>query len=362
MNYCNKPAIKDYVLRYSKLPPPQEYLVHHGILGQKWGKKNGPPYPLDAADHSAAEKKAGWRKSLDSGGKREDNKRKGRSRENQNGKTKKGLTDKQKTALKVGAALAATALIAYGGYKLKESGKLDELIGKGKKLAEDVLGKIGDKPVSSFDPAPSSSSKSPLGDIDFSTLSPKQPTASAKPVTEVIHGFKRLAEQESIADTVRKTNPHLGEPKYKSNCTICSITSFLRQAGFDVTAGKTPSEGKRGMNLATLVDECFKGAKTVDGSSVKFAKSRQDAAEMLVKRFGNNAKGVCRVSWKGHSDGHAFSWAIKDGIVSFFDAQHPEINPKQYWDNIDPEGPLFLAQLDTAEIVFDAISKYVEKS
>ena len=40
------------------------YLMHHGILGQKWGKKNGPPYPLDANDHSSSEKKAGWRDSL----------------------------------------------------------------------------------------------------------------------------------------------------------------------------------------------------------------------------------------------------------------------------------------------------------
>lgn len=44
-----------------------DYLAHHGILGQKWGKKNGPPYPLDASDHSASEKKAGWKKSLATG-------------------------------------------------------------------------------------------------------------------------------------------------------------------------------------------------------------------------------------------------------------------------------------------------------
>lgn len=41
------------------------YLQHHGILGQKWGKKNGPPYPLDEQKHSNSEKKAGWKKSLD---------------------------------------------------------------------------------------------------------------------------------------------------------------------------------------------------------------------------------------------------------------------------------------------------------
>ena len=36
----------------------KDYLEHHQILGAKWGKKNGPPYPLGSGDHSSAEKKA----------------------------------------------------------------------------------------------------------------------------------------------------------------------------------------------------------------------------------------------------------------------------------------------------------------
>ena len=33
-------------------------LYHHGIAGQKWGQRNGPPYPLKPSAHSSAEKKA----------------------------------------------------------------------------------------------------------------------------------------------------------------------------------------------------------------------------------------------------------------------------------------------------------------
>lgn len=50
---------------YYMIAPSHSDLYHHGILGQKWGKQNGPPYPLGSGDHSTSEKKAGWRKSLD---------------------------------------------------------------------------------------------------------------------------------------------------------------------------------------------------------------------------------------------------------------------------------------------------------
>lgn len=36
----------------------EDYLFHHGIKGQKWGKQNGPPYPLSKEKHNKVVKKS----------------------------------------------------------------------------------------------------------------------------------------------------------------------------------------------------------------------------------------------------------------------------------------------------------------
>lgn len=74
------------------------YLSHHQILGAKWGKLNGPPYPLGKGDHSASEKraaeKAGVKVGKDSGKGSIDNV-KGASGSNQHAK-KAPLTEEEK--------------------------------------------------------------------------------------------------------------------------------------------------------------------------------------------------------------------------------------------------------------------------
>ena len=40
------------------------YIQHHGIRGQQWGVKNGPPYPLGGGDYSPSEKKEKYKKRL----------------------------------------------------------------------------------------------------------------------------------------------------------------------------------------------------------------------------------------------------------------------------------------------------------
>lgn len=307
-------------------PSSYKYLSHHGILGQRWGKRNGPPYPLGASDHSAAEKKAGWRKSLDKGGEKNDNKK----RQTAGAKEKRGLTSGQKKAIAIGATAAAVALATYGAYRM---GYLDKLQDKGKILTGNILGKIGDQPLSK-------------------SIHKTEETARDSKT-----GFRLV--KESLSESLSRTNPLRGSSEGTNNCTYSAVAGFLRTLGYDVTAKGT---GGKMQNLGGIVEDCFKGARVFEGSATKFGKSPEDAAEFLKKRFGDNAAGAVGIQFRGGRGGHTFNWQIVNGVVNFLDFQQGSSGDaikNVYWSMIDPDASLTVARLDNAEINLETILKYV---
>lgn len=89
-----------------------DYIKHHGIRGQKWGVRR-----FQNKDGSL--KPAGEKRYYDDNKKSKDEPKNAST----SGEQKKGLSDSQKKALKVGAAVLGTTLAAYGGYKLYQINK-----------------------------------------------------------------------------------------------------------------------------------------------------------------------------------------------------------------------------------------------
>ena len=87
--------------RFKKYIPKREYLAHHGIMGMHWGVRHDH-YPLNASEHTAAEKKAGWKKSLDNNG---------------TVPSTKASKHKKSFGKKVGNALKTTGRVTYKAAK-----------------------------------------------------------------------------------------------------------------------------------------------------------------------------------------------------------------------------------------------------
>lgn len=94
------------------------YIAHHGIKGQKWGVKHGPPYPLDDNQKSYSEKRLSNEIKVNSQSKSQD-RIPNKSGSVVNG-AKQFYSDHEKE-IKIGLAVAGTALAVYGAYKLYQN-------------------------------------------------------------------------------------------------------------------------------------------------------------------------------------------------------------------------------------------------
>ncbi len=345
-----------------------DYLMHHGILGMRWGKKNGPPYPLDPSDHSASERKAGWRKSLDKG-----------SGDEETGKKRRSLTDKQKKALKIGAGIAVSGLAVYGAYKLGKLPELDKLTSMGKNVVDsldlekkvrDLSKKAGDS--GALNDVADRSDASPVTNPE--TVGSLFNVQKAKSIS-TITGFPVKEKPDSLEENVNKSNADRTEPDFntKYNCAHSVVSWVLNEIGLNVKAkemygefvdsGMTPMEFKRYFkNIDWNIPQGEHFTMLVNRSNSMEECKKQITEKILQLSNGENSAGV----WRARAGyGHYMGWKVENGTVTFVDPQPGRFNCERWFTGLSMgkvEAGIDIARLDNLEINERYIHKAVQSA
>ena len=321
---------------YNYTPDPNE-LYHFGILGMKWGHRRwqnkdgsltpagyihyyGHPRPKNETgpvyapnDKRSASKSDGRSKSKNvrTASSKVSNVEKEKSKNSNNKES--SLSEKQKTALKIGAAAAATALVALGGYAAFNSYT-------GRKMLIDPLTgfrKIGKE----------------MTDLDnLQAINPGR--------TAGLFRKKGLKTMEIIDGS-------------STNCMLCTTAYDLRKRGFDVRAGKDLAHnGFMPDDLFPKIYKNYKGTNDInlfDGDTNKINNAffdiirknglnkystddRTKAMKILLNDKYQNvlseinknppgSRGNIMVWWNG-GGGHSMIWERDaSGAVKFLDGQ-----------------------------------------
>lgn len=246
------------------------YLAHHGIKGQKWGKRNGPPYPLDEEDHSPSEQVQ-----------------------------KKGLPDGAKRAIKVGTWIAVAALATYGAYKLYQSGALSDIgIKKAAEVVDTSTESVRAKGHGSSLPDWIPVNKNYSHDIE-ADLKRVNPTLTQKEAYDNIP-FELLA--------------HDGVPMNKCNCQACSFVDELICRGVDAQAAMVDTRNL-GYSEDIVLDKLYKNAK-----HDVFDISSWDDLPSILSKYGEGSRGNVEIDYIG-GGGHSLRFEVSGGRSIIKDTQ-----------------------------------------
>lgn len=265
------------------------YIAHHGVKGQQWGVRNGPPYPLNASAHSSSEKKAGWRKSLG----KSDNLAK--------------ISQKQSSA--------SSFVSKYG-----------------RKSVPGLAGDVGEEYMYYAISWMASVAVFAIG-IHISVRSAHK--RKMKELEDLYQQRKikklseapKLEEKMPASESMKLVNPDYPSDGTTMNCTSCTTALVMREKGYNVKSIK--------LQDGMFTDDLFK--KTFNATEIKMPKKQTvNSFTQELKKNGEGSYGNLTVDWiLGGS--HSIFWKVENGKVRIYDGQ----NGTEYTESSSTQNQFF---------------------
>lgn len=158
----------------------------------------------------------------------------------------------------------------------------------------------------------------------------------------------RKGKQADIWSAMKDTNPHFYEDKkWQYNCQRCVFAYEMQRRGYDVEAKPRIFDGT---DMLPYGDSPNGWKHVLNGMEQVNMPSRNTIAKMdeQMAKWGNGARAIVRVTWKGNRSGHVFVAEQINGQTHYIDPQVGRyINIKHYMDEAI-KGKTELLRMDKA--------------
>lgn len=256
-------------------------IYHHGIKGQKWGVRNGPPYPLDAT--TSEKVKTGAKSEVGHVG---------------------GVETAALAAGFLMAPLVAT-VFRSGFDRLKKNRER-------RKTAERLRELSNPEPYKN-----------------------ERETEELDPET----GLYLKKREMSIDEDIDRVNPGYGKDDYFStNCAMCTVTMDMRRRGYDVHAS-TMFDKPGNTDMYPIMDSWYEGGSRKhikhdtpyafddEDFDPHTPKLKEYASTVMkeMKSYGNGARGELIVCWNtDFGSSHSVFFTVEKNRPIIYDTQTHE--------------------------------------
>lgn len=282
-------------------------LYHHGIKGQKWGVRNGPPYPL-GSDKSTG-KRLKKDKNVD-----------GHFREIRSSETEKFKRENIESRFDPDSRINSNN--SKNNNKSESTFNPDLRI----KVRESADGELSEDTKESLK-ALSKFTIALLAALGISTIvsAASQPSIEKRAEKEIEENIKnslkggplkKIEGPHSYKEDTAKVNPNYKkEFKWGMNCALCSATYEMRRRGYDVTANPSMT-GRRISDQVRMYNS--------DRSEFKEVHSYKDFKTELNK-MPSGSRGCMSICAGDFGSRHSLAWEKVGNKVLIIDSQTNEI-------------------------------------